>query len=263
MIKTVLYGVVAVIVLGVGVAVHGLTEVILNWLHHQSSENADEINDILPHPFGLNDRKAERLQKILFYVGLISGVVLFLIGRRTSVFLVFTFFFISGIVLKRVIEAKRKQWKKEMVRELPTFLDTFLSLYQSGAKMETAIEDSLVVTKRLPYAFYPVLSKWHERGGPDEALKYLQVLDIAELNTCATMFRQVVKGGERSEQFLSEWKNQLAEMEHLNQEAGSSTKPIAYTALLGLPFAASIVTWFYPFIIKTEHMFDGFLGMGS
>lgn len=243
-------------------AVNGLIDVVLKGRPHPTSETT-EINECLPHPFGLTDKKAEWLQKILFYTGLISGVVLFLIGSRTAAFLVFASLFMAGIVLKCVIKVRRNQWEKEMVRELPTFIDTFLSLYQSGSKMEIAIEESLVVTKRLPYAFRPVLSKWHERGGPEEALKQLHVLDLTVMTTCTSMFRQVFKGGDRSEQFLKEWKNQLAEMEHLNQEAGMSTKPIAYTALLGLPFAASIVTWFYPFIIQTQHMFDGFLGMGS
>src|SRR5699024_12288954 len=61
---------------------------------------------------------------------------------------------------------------------------TFLSLYQSGVKMEVAINDALVVTKHLPHVFRPVLQGWHDRGGPEESLKILRNLDIDELKTC-------------------------------------------------------------------------------
>src|SRR5699024_5565899 len=178
-----------------------------------------------------------------------------------SALIVFGLCFLIGLAFKRVVEVQEQRIQKEMVRELPVFLDTFLSLYQSGVKMEVAINDALVVTKHLPHVFRPVLQGWHDRGGPEESLKILRNLDIDELKTCSTMLIQVVRGSERSLEFLKEWKNQLSEMQHLNKEAGSATKPIFYTFLLFLPFSSAIVTWFYSFFIKAMNMFEGFSGV--
>lgn len=229
-----------------------------------TAKGRDPTDRIIPYPFGLTPSKADMLQRVVFYTGIGAGILLYFLSGVTPAFIVFAVCFVVGVAFKRVIETQETHVKKEMVRELPVFLDTFLSLYQSGVKMEVAIRDALVVTKQLPYVFKPVLTKWQDRGGPEEALKALGEMDITELKTCATLFTQVIRGGERSLEFLKEWKEQLAEMEHLNQQAGSATKPVFFTALLFLPFASAIVTWFYPFFIRAMQMFDGFLpGLGA
>ncbi|MFD1363087.1 hypothetical protein [Lentibacillus salinarum] len=254
-----IYGAVGVIAGSIGYIVWQLLNILNNLPHNTKEQEGTER--IIPYPFGLTPKKAETIQKIGFYTGIVAGILFYFTGGLQPAFIVFAVFFFMGIAFKRVIESKEKRVKKEMVQELPVFLDTFLSLYQSGAKMEVAIQDALVVTKQLPHAFRPVLFKWQDRGGPEEALKSLGDLEIAELKTCSTMLIQVVRGGERSLEFLKEWKKQLADMEHLNKEAGSATKPIFYTALLFLPFASAIVTWFYPFFIRALNMFEGFSGV--
>lgn len=253
----ILYGAAGVITCSVG---YGIWELI-NLLTHLPSSPKKPDDRLIPYPFGLTPKKAETIQKTGFYAGILAGVLLYFASGLAPAFIVFAICFIAGVAFKRVIDTRENSVKKEMVKELPVFLDIFLSLYESGVKMEVAIGDALVVTRQLPYAFRPVLMKWQDRGGPEEALKHLRELNITELKTCSTMFTQLIRGGERSLAFLQEWKNQLAEMEHLNKEAGSATKPIFFTALLFLPFASAIVTWFYPFFIKAMHMFDGFTGV--
>jgi len=227
---------------------------------NQSNKHRQD-NRLIPYPFDLTPEKVEVIQKVSFYLGLLIGIFLYLKKGLQPAFIVFAISFLAGLAFKRIVEAQEQKIQKEMVRELPVFLDTFLSLYQSGVKVEVAINDALVVTKQLPYVFRPVLHRWHDRGGPEEALKILRKLDIDELKTCSTMLIQVVRGSERSLDFLKEWKDQLSEMEHLNKEAGSATKPIFYTFLLFLPFSSAIVTWFYPFFIRAMNMFKGFSGV--
>lgn len=253
----VIYGISALIACSLGYSVWQLLGMIKNTYR----EDEPEQETIIPYPFGLTPNKVERLQKIIFYAGLLLAIVLYLTHGIQTALSVFAGCFVAGLILKRVVEMRLKRIKQDMKRELPVFLDTFLSLYQSGVKMEVAMNDALVVTKHLPYAFHPVLLKWHDREGPEAALETLRALDISELKTCATMLTQVVRGSERSLEFLKEWKDQLAEMEHLNKEAGSAKKPIFFTVLLGLPFASAVVTWFYPFFIQAKNMFNGFLGM--
>jgi len=223
-----------------------------------SSEDKKEEKKPTINLFGVTPKRAENVQRGLFYVGLLLFLYLFLFNKIAAI-IAFAVCILAGLVFKRILEIYEARVKRDMVYELPVFLDTFLSLYTSGLKMETAIQDSLVVTKRLPIAFEPVLAKWHDRGGPEIALKTLVQFNIADLKTCATMMIQLVRGGERSIEFLREWKDQLTIMEHLKQEAGSAAKPIYFTFLLGLPFSVSIVTWFYPFFVQAMHMFDGFL----
>ncbi|HEX7064323.1 MAG TPA: hypothetical protein VF199_04585 [Bacillales bacterium] len=214
-----------------------------------------------PYPFGITPAKVTYIQRYLFYVGILGAMLLFLLAGKTPALFCLAAFFLMGLLLKQGIDLWVRKFKEDLKKELPIFLDTFLSLYQSGVKMEQAIGDSLTITQKLASVFRPVLFRWHNRDGPEAALGVLRSLDVSEIKTCATMFTQVIRGGERSVDFLKEWKEQLTEMEHLNREAGSATKPIFFTALLFLPFGASIVTWFYPFFIQAMHMFDGFLGM--
>jgi hypothetical protein len=210
----------------------------------------------------MTPEQIEKYKRVLFYGGLAFAVILFLATNNVKhAFSVFSLCFFGGIFLEKGIGWKEKNQVKQMVSELSVYLDTFLTLHKSGMNMEDALRDSLVVTKHLPALMEPVLERWHDRGGAEQAIKSLEETNVQEIKTLSTMLLQVVKGGEKSLDFIEQWKDQLALMEHLNRQANSNKKPVFYTVLLGLPFLASVITWFYPYFIQARDMFSGFLGM--
>lgn len=218
--------------------------------------------DVTFYPFALTQDKVERYKRVLFYGGLVTGLVVYgFTLNPVHLFFIFSSGFLGGLVLDKGVEWSVKHKKRQMVAELSIYLDTFLSLHKSGLNMEDALRDSLAVTKHLPALMNSVLKKWHDRGGAERAIKSLETSDLAEIKTLATMLIQVIRGGEKSLDFVEQWKDQLAMMEHLNRQASANTKPVVYTVLLGLPFLASVITWFYPYFVQARDMFSGFLGM--
>ncbi|GGK33251.1 hypothetical protein GCM10010965_27630 [Caldalkalibacillus thermarum] len=218
--------------------------------------------EMLFYPLSLTPKKAERLARVLLYGGLLLALLIYAVTLDYLVpMVIFVTCFLGSFFSVKAVEWTIRNRKRQMVAELHVYLDTFLSLTKAGLNTEDALRDALVVTRYLPALMNPVLDKWHDHGGAEKAVKLLEKSELTEIKTLATMLMQVIRGSEKAFEFIEQWKDQLLMMEYLNREAKANTKPVFYTILLGLPFFASVITWFYPYFVQARDMFSGFLGM--
>lgn len=210
-------------------------------------------------PFKVTAKTVTLIERILLYSGILLGLFLFLNDKRLVGYFVFAGFFFASTFTKRVFFNLARKHKEKVTRELPIFLDAFISLVKSGSTMEQALNDSIHVSSAVYKQMRPVLDDWHNPRGPIQAIGKLEKSDIVQLQLLSGLFMQLAQGGKHAIPMLENYKEQLTQMNHYHRIQNANKKPVYHTLLLMFPFMAAVISWFYPLMIAAAGMFDGFL----